>query len=95
MIRQCSSPYSQDYKTLTYRACGRIHHVAISETLESQPTGEEIVVYSLDHGKTKFYDLEQLVRYYQLNVGFLFGRLTHFIVSSPTPLPFGNEEEDS
>lgn len=39
------------------------------------------VVYSVDDGKTKFYDLLQLVEYYQLNTGTLPTRLNQYIVS--------------
>jgi len=42
------------------------------------------VVYSLDDGKTKFYDLLQLVEFYQLNAGSLPTRLKHFIVNMET-----------
>merc|ERR1712083_1240887 len=44
----------------------------------STPEG---VVYSVDDGKTKFYDLLQLVEYYQLNTGTLPTRLNQYIVS--------------
>lgn len=42
------------------------------------------VVYSLDDGKNKFYDLLQLVEFYQLNAGSLPTRLKHFIVNMDT-----------
>jgi len=42
----------------------------------STPEG---VVYSIDDGKTKFYDLLQLVEYYQLNNGCLPVRLLHYL----------------
>jgi len=44
------------------------------------PTAES-VVYSIDDGKTKFYDLLQLVEFYQLNHGSLPSRLKQFIVT--------------
>lgn len=44
----------------------------------STPDG---VVYSIDDGKTKFYDLLQLVEFYQLNHGCLPVRLQHFLCS--------------
>lgn len=38
------------------------------------------VYYSLDDGKTKFFDLLQMVEFYQLNRGSLHTKLTHYIV---------------
>ena len=40
--------------------------------------------FSLDGGKTRFYDLIQLVEFYQLNAGVLPTRLIYFI-SHSTP----------
>jgi len=45
----------------------------------STPDG---VVYSVDDGKTKFYDLLQLVEFYQLNTGSLPTRLNQYIVNA-------------
>lgn len=39
--------------------------------------------YSLDSGRTKFYDLLQLVEFYQLNLSYLPTKLTHFLVHQP------------
>ncbi|KAL3242832.1 hypothetical protein MRX96_020995 [Rhipicephalus microplus] len=39
--------------------------------------------YSLDNGRTKFYDLLQLVEFYQLNLSYLPTKLTHFLVHQP------------
>ncbi|RZF34031.1 hypothetical protein LSTR_LSTR017613 [Laodelphax striatellus] len=44
----------------------------------------EAVCYTLDNGVTKFYDLLQLIEFYQLNAGCLPTRLTHYLVQSPT-----------
>nr|CAD7264733.1 unnamed protein product [Timema shepardi] len=44
----------------------------------------ESICFSLDNGSTKFYDLLQLVEFYQLNAGCLPTRLTHYVVQSPT-----------
>lgn len=44
----------------------------------------EAHVYSLDQGFTKFYDLLQLVEFYQLNAGVLPTRLTHYVVQNST-----------
>ncbi|RWS27133.1 Growth factor receptor-bound protein 14-like protein [Leptotrombidium deliense] len=35
---------------------------------------------SLDCGRTKFYGLRQLIEFYQLNIGVLPTKLTHFLV---------------
>lgn len=43
------------------------------------------VYYSLDDGKTKFFDLLQVVEFYQLNRGSLHTKLTHLIVREETP----------
>lgn len=39
-------------------------------------------LFSLDGGKTKFYDLLQLVEFYELNAGGLPTRLTHYILQN-------------
>lgn len=53
----------------------KVHHVQIQPFEENgQPC------LSLDCGKTKFYDLLQLVEFYQLNLGALPTKLTHFLV---------------
>ncbi|KAI4500774.1 hypothetical protein M0802_003985 [Mischocyttarus mexicanus] len=45
-------------------------------------------LYTLDKGATKFYDLLQLVEFYQLNSGSLPTRLTHYVQTGvPTPIP--------
>lgn len=43
----------------------------------------DAICYSLDSGVTKFYDVLQLVEFYQLNAGCLPTRLTHYVVQSP------------
>jgi len=53
----------------------------------------EGVVYSIDDGKTKFYDLLQLVEYYQLNHGCLPVRLLHYLTCSPSPA--GEKEKET
>ncbi len=40
------------------------------------------VTYSLDEGKTKFFDLLQLVEFYQLNKGSLLTKLSHYVICS-------------
>jgi len=57
---------------------------AANKTIHSQVlpvSTAEGVVYSIDDGRTKFYDLLQLVEYYQLNTGSLPTRLKHYIVN--------------
>lgn len=41
---------------------------------------EKTICYSLDDGKTKFYDLKQLIEFYQLNQYFLPINLRYFLV---------------
>lgn len=41
------------------------------------------VCFTLDNGVTKFYDLLQLVEFYQLNAGSLPTRLMHYVVQVP------------
>lgn len=41
------------------------------------------VIFTLDNGVTKFYDLLQLVEFYQLNAGSLHTRLMHFVSQDP------------
>lgn len=41
------------------------------------------VCFTLDNGVTKFYDLLQLVEFYQLNAGSLPTRLMHYVVQIP------------
>ncbi|CAH0558022.1 unnamed protein product [Brassicogethes aeneus] len=62
---------------LTCKALGKILHVPISPLIDPV---REAHVYSLDSGVTKFYDLLQLVEFYQLNAGCLPTRLTHYVV---------------
>jgi hypothetical protein len=39
----------------------------------------ETLCYTLDSGVTKFYDMLQLIEFYQLNAGCLPTRLTHYL----------------
>ena len=41
-------------------------------------------LYTLDKGATKFYDLLQLIEFYQLNSGSLPTRLTHYVQNGVT-----------
>lgn len=66
---------------LTFKCSGKVLHTQIQPVLDPL---RESVCYSLDSGVTKFYDLLQLVEFYQLNAGCLPTRLTHYVVQNPT-----------
>jgi len=66
---------------LTFRCSGKVLHSQIQPVLDPL---RDSVCYSLDSGMTKFYDLLQLVEFYQLNAGCLPTRLTHYVVQNPT-----------
>lgn len=61
---------------LSFISRGKINHVSIEEV--DADHGQ--VVLSLDCGQTKFYDLKQLIEFYQLNQGSLPTKLTHFLI---------------
>ncbi|XP_015430281.1 PREDICTED: growth factor receptor-bound protein 14-like isoform X2 [Dufourea novaeangliae] len=61
---------------LTYKYSDKVFHTQI------QPVFDERCncwLYTLDKGVTKFYDLLQLIAFYQLNAGSLPTRLTHYV----------------
>ncbi|KDR11446.1 Growth factor receptor-bound protein 10, partial [Zootermopsis nevadensis] len=62
---------------LTFKCSGKVLHSQIQPVLDPL---RDSVCYSLDSGVTKFYDLLQLVEFYQLNAGCLPTRLTHYVV---------------
>ncbi|XP_017773076.1 PREDICTED: growth factor receptor-bound protein 14-like [Nicrophorus vespilloides] len=64
---------------LTYKFGGKVLHAQITPIMDPV---REAHVFSLDSGVTKFYDLLQLVEFYQLNAGCLPTRLTHYVVQS-------------
>nr|CAD7402407.1 unnamed protein product [Timema cristinae] len=66
---------------LTFRCSGKVLHSQITPVMDQV---RESICFSLDNGSTKFYDLLQLVEFYQLNAGCLPTRLTHYVVQSPT-----------
>ncbi|XP_063223736.1 growth factor receptor-bound protein 14-like isoform X2 [Bacillus rossius redtenbacheri] len=66
---------------LTFKCGGKVLHSQIQPVVDQV---RDAVCYSLDSGVTKFYDLLQLVEFYQLNAGCLPTRLTHYVVQSPT-----------
>ncbi|XP_034186759.1 growth factor receptor-bound protein 7 isoform X3 [Osmia lignaria lignaria] len=70
---------------LTYKYSDRVFHAQI------QPVFDERCncwLYTLDKGITKFYDLLQLIEFYQLNAGCLPTRLTHYVQNGvPAAVP--------
>nr|XP_008194011.1 PREDICTED: growth factor receptor-bound protein 14 isoform X2 [Tribolium castaneum] len=68
---------------LTYKCGGKVLHAQITPILDPV---REAHVFSLDSGVTKFYDLLQLVEFYQLNAGCLPTRLTHYVVQNCSPV---------
>ncbi|GAB6030527.1 hypothetical protein CHUAL_007392 [Chamberlinius hualienensis] len=71
-----SQNFSTDF-VLSFIYSGKVIHTRISLVEE-----KDHVCYSLDNGRTKFYDLLQLVEFYQLNLNSLPTKLTHYIVPS-------------
>ncbi|XP_025411266.1 growth factor receptor-bound protein 14-like isoform X4 [Sipha flava] len=65
---------------LTYKCGGKIVHTPIVAQMD--PINDQ-VCFTLDNGVTKFYDLLQLVEFYQLNAGSLPTRLMHYVVQVP------------
>ncbi|XP_013787234.2 growth factor receptor-bound protein 14-like [Limulus polyphemus] len=60
---------------LSYVYNRKVHHTQILPMEEKNQ-----LCYTLDGGKTKFYDLLQLVEFYQLNLGYLPTNLTYFFI---------------
>lgn len=71
---------------LSYVYNRKVHHCQIFPVEE-----KEQLCYSLDNARTKFYDLLQLVEFYQLNLGSLPTKLTHFLVHRPRNNPSRQE----
>lgn len=74
---------------LTYKYSDKVFHAQI------QPVFDERCncwLYTLDKGVTKFYDLLQLIEFYQLNAGSLPTRLTHY-VQNGVPAPATRAED--
>ncbi|XP_017798333.1 PREDICTED: growth factor receptor-bound protein 14-like isoform X1 [Habropoda laboriosa] len=78
---------------LTYKYSEKVFHAQI------QPVFDERCncwLYTLDKGVTKFYDLLQLIEFYQLNAGCLPTRLTHYVQNGvPTDLSQPAEDGSS
>lgn len=66
---------------LTLKFGAKVLHKEITPMSNSH---QDTICYTLDNGQTKFYDLLQLIEFYQLNMGSLPTRLTHYLVQSPT-----------
>lgn len=64
---------------ISYYFNGRAYHAPVMPS--TNPT-TSAVTYSLDEGKTKFFDLLQLVEFYQLNKGSLLTKLSHYVICS-------------
>ncbi|XP_060822751.1 growth factor receptor-bound protein 14-like isoform X2 [Bombus pascuorum] len=83
---------------LTYKYSEKIFHAQI------QPVFDERCncwLYTLDRGVTRFYDLLQLIEFYQLNAGCLPTRLTHYVQNGvpevlplPVPMTLTQQAED-
>ncbi|XP_076278526.1 growth factor receptor-bound protein 14 isoform X2 [Lasioglossum baleicum] len=75
---------------LTYKYSDKVFHAQI------QPVFDERCncwLYTLDKGVTKFYDLLQLIAFYQLNAGSLPTRLTHYVQNVvPASLPMTEDD---
>ncbi|XP_012233733.1 growth factor receptor-bound protein 14-like isoform X2 [Linepithema humile] len=75
---------------LTYKYNDRIFHAQIQPIFDER---RNCWLYTLDKGATKFYDLLQLVEFYQLNAGSLPTRLTHYVQNGVKP-PLHKPETD-
>ncbi|KAF3428896.1 hypothetical protein E2986_12518 [Frieseomelitta varia] len=81
---------------LTYKYSEKVFHAQI------QPVFDERCncwLYTLDKGVTRFYDLLQLIEFYQLNAGCLPTRLTHYVQNGvpemlPMPVPVALSQSD-
>nr|XP_050866776.1 growth factor receptor-bound protein 14-like isoform X3 [Vespula vulgaris] len=70
---------------LTYKYSDKVFHAQIQPVFDER---RNCWLYTLDKGATKFYDLLQLIEFYQLNAGSLPTRLTHYVQNGvPAPIP--------
>ncbi|XP_020288761.1 growth factor receptor-bound protein 14-like isoform X2 [Pseudomyrmex gracilis] len=74
---------------LTYKYNDKVFHAQIQPIFDER---RNCWLYTLDKGATKFYDLLQLVEFYQLNAGSLPTRLTHY-VQNGVKLPLHKSED--
>lgn len=63
---------------ISYYCGGRAYHAPVLPSTSP----DDRVTFSLDDGKTKFFDLLQMVEFYQLNKATLHHKLTHYAVSN-------------
>ncbi|CAG9825382.1 unnamed protein product [Phaedon cochleariae] len=76
---------------ITYKCGGKVIHAQVTPTLD--PLRHRAVL-TVDSGATKFYDLLQLVEFYQLNAGCLPTRLTHYVTFMATGGEVGESGND-
>lgn len=67
---------------ITYCYNNKVLHAQVQTVKDDQ---RDRHVLTIDNGRTRFYDLLQLVEFYQLNTGVLATRLTHYVVLLLTP----------
>lgn len=79
LVRESRS--NQGVYVLTYRCDDRVYHQQIQPIMDQM---RNRVVYTLDQGTTRFWDLLQLIEFYQLNTVSLLTRLTHYVVLNST-----------
>ncbi|RWS17866.1 Growth factor receptor-bound protein 14-like protein [Dinothrombium tinctorium] len=70
-----TSKRSPDCFVLSFICNQKINHIQVKHI-----DTENQSCLSLDFGKTKFYDIQQLVEFYQLNSGYLPTKLTYYVV---------------
>ncbi|XP_043596863.1 growth factor receptor-bound protein 10-like isoform X4 [Bombus pyrosoma] len=80
---------------LTYKYSEKVFHTQIQPVFDERCS---CWLYTLDKGVTRFYDLLQLIEFYQLNAGCLPTRLTHYVQNdvqeaSPLPVPLTQTED--
>jgi len=80
--------YGQLDGSFLVRFCGRLEGVFVLSYLNSNRVYHtkiltyneyDIELYSLDNGKTKFFDLIQIVEFYRVNQGELMTKLSHYL----------------
>ncbi|XP_014250737.1 growth factor receptor-bound protein 10-like isoform X2 [Cimex lectularius] len=77
LVRESRS--NQGCFVLTFKCSGKVIHMPI---LPITDPVRDALCFTLDNGVTKFYDLLQLIEFYQLNAGCLPARLTHYLEKS-------------
>lgn len=67
---------------ITYIFNHKVLHAQV-QTVKDEQSDRHVL--TIDNGRTRFYDLLQLVEFYQLNMGVLATKLTHYVVLLLTP----------